>query len=221
MASSQQLSVLEAVVQLDRTLTHLLGHVDLLRDVPIPVVIESITRFATAAVAAMRDVREQLVARSDDVLIESVERALHTRARVVMMGLDELHATEHEVADISFVNTGRFRSVAELSRALTERIGRINASLARKRRDLRGIAVDDRGSRALYHVALDNAEFGYAVLGKDPDVAAILHVGASTRSKRFRIACRTLAWALDCPSVEDLTAIRGEPLPGSEPTPCT
>jgi len=202
-ASSQLLKVLEAVAQLDRTLARLLGHVDLFKEAPTPEVIESLARLAPAVVAAMREVREQLIAQSDDQRIEAVERALRARATVVMAALDELRAVEHERSAASLANTGRYRSVAELSRVLTERIGRINASLARKRRDLRGVVADARRSRALFHVALDNAEFGYAALGADPDVLGFLRAGVACESERTRLACRTIAIALDAVIVAD------------------
>lgn len=193
-APSQQVSALTAVVQLDQALTRVLAHVDLLRECPFPLVVASVGRSMSVAVAAMAAVREQVLDDGDEATIEEVERVLRTRAAVVMVQLDELRAAEPE-CDASSV-TGRIRSVGDLDRALVERIGRINACLARVRREIDASGPGRIHQQALYRVALGNAEYGYAALGTDPDVRAFLRVGAASGSRRFRLACRMITCVL-------------------------
>jgi len=195
--SSRQLTVLEAAVQLDRTLTKILGHLDLLREVPRPEVIESLAELLPTAVAAMTEVRERLIGLCNASTADSVEHTLRARAAIVMCQLDDLRAAEPEVSSTSLRNPGRVQNVGDLSRVLADRIGRINASLSRERRELDGSAPDRSSYATLYHVALDNAEYGYAALGKDFDIAAFLRAGAACESQRFRIACHTIATALE------------------------
>lgn len=202
-ASSKQILVLEAVVQLDRELTKILEHVDLLRVSPAQETINSLVRLRPAVVSAMREVHERVLASADDTPIECVERGLRARAAIVMVQLDELRAVERET-ETPLVNGGRFRSAPELGRYLTDRLGRVNANLLRERRELDATATDLRMREALYHIAVDNAEHGYFALGRDRDVEEFLRAGASSGSKRFRIACGTIAAALELVTIPDL-----------------
>lgn len=212
MGSSKQILVLEAVVQLDRELAKILGHVDLLCVSPAQETVESLARLRPSVVSAMREVRERVLASADDTPIECVERALRARAAIVMVQLDELRTAESET-ETTLVGGGRFRSALELGRYLTDRLERVNANLLRERRELETKATDLRTSEALYHVAVDNAEHGYFALGKDRDIAEFLRAGANSGSKRFRIACGTIAAALEVviiPDLSRLVAVRTE-----------
>jgi hypothetical protein len=205
--SSQQVLVLEAVVRLDHELTSALGHLDLLRSRTTELLNTLRARICTV-VDATREVRERVLACGDETAIEDGESVLHARAALVAVQLAELREVERELAPTALEPEARFRTVPELSAYLLDHIGRVNARWLQERRDLKAAPHDDASYNAHYHVVLDNAEHGFAAIGKDPDVRRFLRIGSFSDSKRFRLACRTIATALDLPSVPELPRLR-------------
>lgn len=211
--------MLEAAVQLDRELAKVLGHVDLLRVSPSAETIDSLVALRPTVISAMREVRERALAIADELALDRAERTLRARAEIVLLQLEELYATESEVDPESLENAGTFRSARDLGRYVDERLARVNANLQRERRELDATASDDRLRDALYYVAVDNAEYGYVAIGKERDVGEFLRAGVASRSKRYRIACGTIAVALDLQIFQDLPGLSGSRRKSTQPAP--
>ena len=197
--------MLEAVAQLDGSLARVLGHVDLFVSSRGDHVVASLRNALALVMSTMQDLRERVLVSADDLAWECSDSVQRARSALIALQLAELQHVRSDVPARVFL-AGRFRSVEELSAFLLDEIGRINSSRLREMRDLR--QSPNARDESLQHVVLDNAEHALLAIGRDPDVQAFLTIGSRVDSRRFRIACLTIAAVLELTIAPQLRAGR-------------
>jgi hypothetical protein len=155
-------------------------------------------RVRLAAALSLRRILEQL--REVFEPAEGVrESALQLRGVVIEAELAQLQRLEHEAPPQMFA--GRFARVHEATSYVLDLIGRLNTQLVREQTLLVRAAITRpqalRAQHAVYRLALENVEWGFSMIGTDPDLAAFLWQGAGARSRRIRYACRVLCALLE------------------------
>ena len=129
---------------------------------------------------------------SAEAPIEIDERAVLARIRVVMRALRVLRRCESAVPRAALV--GRFGSVRDVSTFLVDQIAQIYARWIEQRGD---IEVRESATRsALAYAAADDAEIGFALLGRDASLTTFLRTGAASDVEAVRAACREIAATL-------------------------
>ena len=197
--------MLEAVAQLDRSLARVLGHVDVFASSRADHVVASLRNALALVMSTMQDLRERVLVSADDLAWECADSVLRARSAVIALQLAELQHVRSDVSARAFL-AGRFRSVEEFSAFLLDEIGRVNSSRLREMRDLR--QSPNARDESLQHVVIDNAEHALLAIGRNPDVEAFLTIGARVATRRFRIACLTIAAVLELPLAPQLRAVR-------------
>jgi hypothetical protein len=141
--------------------------------------------------------------------IESDECSLRIRSAAVQLELARLHQSEADATPSLFF--GRFKSTLEVSRFVLDLVGRINASVLRERARL---GTDECCARAMYALALANAQLAFSMIGTDPDLVSFCSEGSRAGSEEVRASCRMLALLLGvetntAPALDDNTGIVG------------
>ena len=186
--------MLEAVVQLERELTAVWRQVGALAAEPVAAVAR--LRIAVeAATLTMSTLRYRVLDDATGLTIALQEAGVRARAAIVRLLLANLAEAEHELAADAPPLVPPFERVADFAAYVLDRLGRASAGWVRERSAL-ALVADHAGQNtceALYRVALNNAEYAFVAIGKDPVVARFLIAGSQVSSSRCRLGCRTLA----------------------------
>lgn len=194
--------VLEALAELEREIVSTLVVVDSFDAkgaAPAVVVTFASLRSVLVLASSKIDLLRERVLHSVEVeaVAETREAALRARSNVVLLQLANLKSLEHDVSssERAWLYVGRFVSLLHVIVFLVDRISSINAGWMNQKRAQRPTDADPTmtACRALYRIALENAEAAFSLIGQDADLARFLRAGASMRHPRFRNACREIA----------------------------
>jgi hypothetical protein len=202
--SSQQVLVLEAVVQLDHEVTKLLSYADVLPYSSGTEVIASLRTLLSMVTSAMSALRERVLASRYQTALLEAEAVLHARAAVLAVQVIELRHSARELAPGALDGAGSLQSVNAFCDHILDRITQVTTAWWCERHDLKTTVSDPSSYYTLYHTVLDNAEHGLTAIGKEPDIERFLQVGANAEARRFRIACQTIAATLDLALIPEL-----------------
>lgn len=122
----------------------------------------------------------------------------HLALRIAALHI-ELYRLQHAATDAPpELFAGRFASVLHVRTFVLDLVGRIKASLLRERalRD----SVEACIGRATYRIAVANAAWAFGMIGRDPDLARFLAVGARAGSERLRASCQMIGLLLGGPN---------------------
>lgn len=128
--------------------------------------------------------------------VELRENSLRARTNVVLVQLAKLSEIQLEPSDAGALFVGKLSGLRDVAELLHAGIGRANA---RWRCALRAIAEQpelangERERERMYHIALDQAELAFDLIGRDHDLLTFLRVGAASRNEPLRISCREIA----------------------------
>lgn len=197
MAASHVVLALDALAELDRELSTVVRQAQAVAGTLDPVVVEGL-RFGLEQIhRAQRHVRERVVASVVEDDRAWRDALLRTRTLVVLGQLQLLQHAEQECGTSSESSLGgRYASVENLRQHVLGRIARIHGGLRRAVEEIE-MTVDSSATRRVLHdVALGKAEYGFAALAGDRELAAALRAGMRVASMTFAAACRGLSIAL-------------------------
>lgn len=152
--------------------------------------IVALRRSLAPVVDAVRRVRDQIADTHAELTPDTQECILRMRSTAIRLELAQLVAVEHEVAPKTF--TGRFTCARGFASFVLGLLERIHESLVRERAQLATTPARADTRRAIFQIALANAEWAFEVIGKDRHVARFLAEAASVHSDRFRASCQVI-----------------------------
>ena len=182
-------------MQLERELTAVWRQVGALAAGPDAAAIARVRLAVEAAALTMSTLRYRVLDDATGLTVALQEAGVRARAAIVRLQLANLAEAEHELATDAPPLVPPFERVADFATYVTDRLGRASAGWVRERSAL-ALVADHAGQttrEALYRVALNNAEYAFVAIGKDPVVARFLTAGSQVSSSRCRLGCRTLA----------------------------